>query len=97
MVTAKDIIDKVAELYGITADEMASPKRYRSYSEARAVVCYVLCTLHNCTFSEVGRMLNKCHATVMYHNHKANDWMRRPKLNPRAVVAIREIEKQYIN
>ena len=97
MVTARRIIERVAEIYGVTAEDLASPRRYRAYSDARAVVCYLLCTLHNCTFSEVGRMLNKRHATIMYHNHKANDWVRRPVLNPRAVVVIREMEKEYNN
>lgn len=97
MVTAKDIINRVAEIYGITAEDMSSKERHRIYTDARAVACYVLCSLHLCTFSEVGRMLHKSHSTVMYHNHKACDWLRAPKLNPRGVKAIREIEKEYIS
>ena len=97
MVTANEIIEKVADLYGITVDDITSRKRYRLLCEARAVACYVLCSLNNSTFIEVGRLLNRRHGTVMHHNHRAGDWVRNPRLNPRGAMAIREIEEEYIN
>lgn len=97
MITANDIIDKVAKIYSITVDDMTSKKRHRVYADARAVVCYVLCSLRFCTFSEVARLLHKSHATVIYHNHRACDWMQTPRINPRGYNVIREIEREYIN
>lgn len=97
MVNANEIIDRVAGIYGISSDDMILKKRFRINADAKAVVCYVLCSLHFFTLCEVGRLLHLTHAAVIYHNRRAGDWMRRPKLNPKAVVAIREIEKEYNN
>lgn len=94
MVNAHDILRYVADIYGITVDDMVSKLRYRRYADARAVACYVLCSLNFYTFSEVGRLLHKSHATVMYHNSRASDWLRSTRLNPRGVAAIKEVEKK---
>ena len=97
MVDAKQIISSAAKAFGITADELVSKKRYRSCADAKAVVCYVLCTLQSYKLIDVGHMLHICHATVIYHNRRAGDWLRNPLINPDGAKAIKEIEKEYIN
>jgi len=91
----QDIISDVADIYGIKASDILSRRRIRRYSDARTVVCYMLHTNLGLSTTEVGKMLNRTHATVIYLNRKAADWLRKPILNRRGACAIKELEKRY--
>jgi len=91
------IISDVADLYGITQDDITSRKRHRRFADARAVICYIMCALDGYTFSEAGRSIHRTHASVIYFVRRASWWMRSPVLNQRAVAAIKELTKRYYN
>lgn len=89
------IISDVADLYGITQDDITSRKRQRKYADARAVICYIMCALDGRTFSEAGRTIHRTHASAIYFVSRATWWMQYPFLNQRAVAAIKELSKRY--
>lgn len=90
-----DILRDAADLFGVTVEAVTSAMLHRQYADARAVVCYVLCSMRGMSTTEVGRMIHRTHATVIYYNRKADDWLRMPKLNRRGACAIRELENRY--
>lgn len=91
----QDIISDVADIYGITVDNILSRRRVRRYVDARAVISYILYYIKGLTTTEVGDVLNRTHASVIYFNRKAEDWLRKPILNKRGARAIMEMEKRY--
>jgi chromosomal replication initiation ATPase DnaA len=92
-----DIIRDAADLYGITIQDITSPCRKRRMADARAVVCYLLHSCIGLSSPEIGRMLKRTHATVLYFNRRADDWVRTPRLNPRGAAAIKELRQRYSN
>lgn len=95
MTRADIIINDAASLYGCDTEELTSSKRHRRFADARKVICYILCTLQGKTYSEVGRMLNRNHATVIYYEQKAGEWMRQPMLNTEGAERIKYIAKKH--
>lgn len=91
----QDIMSDVADLYGITVEDIVSRCRVRKLADARAVVCYLLHGKAKMSCVEVGQMIHRTHATVLYFKRRACEWVSRPALNRRAVCAIKELEKRY--
>lgn len=91
----QDIISDVADIYGITVDNILSKRRLRKYVDARCVISYVLYYVKSATLVDIAKRLNRTHATIIYFNKKADDWLRSPWLNKRGACAIRELEKRY--
>ena len=91
----RDIISDVADIYGITVDNITSKRRIRRYVEARMVVSYLLCLKQGMTTTEVGELLHCTHASVVYFRNKAKDWMRTPILNKRGADYIKKLERRY--
>lgn len=91
----QEIISDVADIYGITVENILSRRRLRRYADARAVICYMLCFTQGYSTTEVGRVLNRNHSSIVYFNKKTRDWLRKPLLNKRGACAIKELEKRY--
>lgn len=91
----QEIISDVADIYGITVDNILSRRRLRKYVDARCVISYVLYYVKKATLADIGRALNRTHATIIYFNKKAEDWVNSPILNKRGACAIKELEKRY--
>ena len=91
----REIISDVADIYGITVDNILSRRRIRRYVDARAVVCYLLCFTQGFSTTEVGEVLNRSHSSIVYFNKKTKDWLRMPILNDRGYKAIKKLEKRY--
>lgn len=59
-------------LFGVTADELASPRRDNRLVEARAFVVWSLRTLgRKLSYPEIGRHLNRDHSSVHHLHRKA--------------------------
>lgn len=84
----KQIISRVAELYGVTPADILSNKKHRIFADCRTVICYVLCEGMGLPAIRVGAMLNRTHVTVLYHIAKGKDWLRMPMLNNRGAAVI---------
>ena len=85
------MIRDVAKLYGITVAEVKSSRRFRKLADARAVICYILCSQCKFNYSEVARMLNRTHATAIYFVKNAEGWLRVPAFNPQGARIINEL------
>lgn len=59
-------IDRAAEHFKITRDDVLGTSKVRHIVDARAVACYAAHRLLGITCVEVGRVLNKDHTTVLY-------------------------------
>jgi len=91
----QEIMSDVADIYGITVNDILSRRRLRRFADARAVICYLLCFTQGYSTTEVGRVLGRDHSSVVYFNKKTMDWLRTPFLNKRGACAIKELEKRY--
>lgn len=91
----QDIISDVADMFGITVGNILSKRKIRRYADARTVICYLLRTTQRMGVEEIGDLLNRTHATVVYFNRKAEDWMKMPILNDRGYKAIRKLLVKY--
>jgi len=90
-----DIISDVADMYGITTSDILSKRRVRRYVDARKVISHVLYHGLGMTLSEIGRILHCTHATIIYFNRKADDWLNFPVTNNKGASIIRELEERY--
>lgn len=90
--TAQQIINDVANYYGITARQLVSGGRHRIYADPRHVAAYCLHVRLGLGYSTIGRMLGgKCHATIIYAVNKVGDWMRMPQINRDTVYFVRKL------
>lgn len=92
---AKQIVKDAADYFGVSIENLLSPKRHRPLVDARCVITYILYTLEGCTYQEVGDLLHRCHATIIYQQRVAEAWMRNPRFNQRGAKAIETIATKH--
>jgi chromosomal replication initiation ATPase DnaA len=92
--TANIIIKQVADLYGVSVEDVMGRKRDRIYADCRTVIFYTLCELHRMPYKHAGEALHRTHADVLYHVAKGRDWAADPRLNMDGSAAILEMECQ---
>lgn len=61
----KSIIESVVR---ITGKDITSAKRSRNYTNARLIYSYMARRFTKCTFSDIGRAINRHHATILHLN-----------------------------
>lgn len=90
-----NVINDVAESYGVTAEALLSSKRARPLPDARSIISWLLCyTLHMST-TEAGEALNRDHSTVIIAMKKVDDWATMPKYYARELGLISKLHKKY--
>lgn len=67
------LINIVGEAFHLTKDQITGKNRCRNIVEARRIIINVLTREENFTLSEVGRYLNRDHATSIHHRTKHNE------------------------
>jgi|GEM_PF-6616975 len=67
------VLQLVADEYMISVDDILSVHRHHPFPQARQVVIYLLSSEFRCT--QIGRILNKDHSTVIVSNKKMIDYL----------------------
>lgn len=86
----EEIISDVCNAYQITKDELRSKCRRAELCDARSVVCYIL-RKHGLSSTEVGRLINRDHTSVLYHAARAEVWQELPKQCIQGISTIKAI------
>lgn len=90
--TAQQIINDVANYYGITPRQLVNGDRHRIYADPRHVAAYCLHVRLGMGYSAIGRVLGgKRHGTIRYAVNKVGDWMRLPQLNRNAAAFVSKL------
>ena len=95
MGVARQIIEDVAALQSVAVEDILSPSRVRSVADARAIVCYILLRHFKMSSTDVGRAVNRNHASVLIAANKVEEWLKMPKQYFMAVTTIMSIERFY--
>lgn len=74
------IIIKVCNYYDVTLDELMSKSRLRKIADARNTLYYIFHKCYQMTSTEVGKMFNKNHATILSGSNKIEGFMRFDKV-----------------
>ncbi len=64
-VTIDRIFEKVAKKYGITPDDIKSPKRTKDIAHARHVAIYIIRKQTNLSLPQIGKLFKRDHTTVL--------------------------------
>ena len=92
---ANIIITDIAALFDIDSAAIFSRRRDRHISDARAVSCYVLHRKMCMSSTEVGRILNINHATVLHAVKNCESWLDDSRVNPIGNINIAKICEKY--
>lgn len=71
--TGKDIIDAVADEYGVTMAEIWEHNRLSDVSEAREMIMYLFARELGMTRVRIGRALGRAHSTVVHGIKRMED------------------------
>ncbi len=89
--TVDKILNRVAEKYEVTVESIKGTRRTKNIMQARHVAIYLIRTMTDMSFPQLGRMFDKDHATVMSSYNKIVNEIK--KEDPFAL-EIREMERQ---
>ncbi len=68
-----DVMMAVAEYYGVTSDDLRSPKRQRAVAVPRQVAMYICRDMVNASLPVIGNAFNRDHTTVMHACDKVSE------------------------
>ena len=90
-VEPKEVVESVADAFGVKVDRMLSRDRSRDVALPRQVVMYLLREESNISLPRIGETLGgRDHTTVMYGCDKIADLLERDDRFRRQVIEIRE-------
>ena len=69
---AAAILGDIATTYGVSVERLKSHERSRTLTEARGIFAGIALKRTRLSVAEVGRMLNRDHATVHYWRRRVN-------------------------
>ena len=69
-ITIENIAETVAEAYNVTVENMKSPARSQSISDARKYTIYLAREMTKLSYEEIAKFLNKKHPTMLYSYEK---------------------------
>ena len=79
-VTVERVINEVASIYGLTAEEIRSKKRNANISTARQISIYVVHKITGLSYIEIGKQFGgRDHSTVVYAVNKVKDTIKENK------------------
>lgn len=95
MTDAMRIVNDVAEHYGVTVEDLMSPKRKRPLPDARAIIFWLLCYSLHMSTTEAGEVLNRDHSTAVAAMKKVDTWITVPHIYQRELNLLNNINTKY--
>lgn len=89
--TPEQIINDVADHYGITPLQLIHGDRHHVYTDPRHVAAYCLHVRLGMGYSTIGRMFGKRHATIIYAVDKVASWLKYHQLNRKTATFISKL------
>ena len=83
---------KVCNYYGISLDELMSKSRLRKIVDARNTLYYIFHKCYKMTSTEVAKIFNKNHATILSGANKIEGFMRFDKIFRKQINNLVNIE-----
>ena len=65
--TLEAVINKVCIQYEVNKKEVLGDRRYQSLVKARSIIINLMIELHKVSLSQLGRMLDMDHSTIIHH------------------------------
>lgn len=72
-VTKERIRAVVAEHYGVTEEDLRSPKRNKEYTLPRHIACYLIREMTGASFQQIGRFFDRDHTSIMHGINKIRE------------------------
>lgn len=69
--TKTNVLNEVCVAFGINRDDVLGKRRFRTFSDARTMLAWMLHKKMEYTSVEVGKFMNLDHATILHHCKKA--------------------------
>lgn len=95
--TPQQLIEDVAERYGVTPDDILSKKRTQTVADARALVCYFLLKHLHMSSTEVGNAINRNHATALHSIQKVDMMLDLPSMYPECAHVYVEVCNKWFS
>ncbi|MHA2009958.1 MAG: helix-turn-helix domain-containing protein [Promethearchaeota archaeon] len=73
--TADELSEQVCNKFGVSIDEVRSTNRQRKFTDARAIIAFILHKKMGMTTTETGLFINRDHSTVTYFYKKIEGWI----------------------
>ena len=87
----EQIINAVADIYGVPADKILGRERTKSVARSRQIAMYLIREETDCSLPQIGEVLGgRDHTTVMYGHEKISDLLERDDKTRRQVLEIKQ-------
>ena len=91
MVSIENIIEQVAEFYGVDSDDILNGNRRHIFSEPRHVAMYLCHEMLGMSKEAVAAHFGKNRTLASYAVKKVGDWVRNPRFNRKAAECVETI------
>jgi len=89
--TVRNIVEEVAALHAVTANDIQSPSRKHRIVRPRQIACYLAKSLTKNSYPEIGRRIGgRDHTTVLHASRKIERLMATDELHANRIDALRQ-------
>lgn len=90
----ESIVNEVLAMTRVTGRELVSANRCRKYTEPRAMIAWLARKYTYSTLADIGKRLNRHHASIINYIRSVDEWMKNPYLNKRVTNIIKSIQNE---
>ena len=93
----ESIMRAVTRETGVTEAEMCNKGRQREFSEARAIVTWLVRRYTPTTLTTIGKRLGRDHIVAIYYVNMVDSWLDEPRRNPRGARVTQKLINEIDN